>query len=84
MKYASVISGCESLLKTFLCTLYIELLKILVFIAGSIPWFLVAELFKQGPRPIATSIAVAVNWFANFIVGLCFLPLTVSFSLYLK
>lgn len=37
-----------------------------------------AELFGQGPRPIATSIAVAVNWMANFIVSLAFLPLTVS------
>lgn len=43
---------------------------------GSIPWFLVAELFGQGARPIATSIAVAVNWSANFVVGLGFLPLT--------
>jgi SP family facilitated glucose transporter-like MFS transporter 1 len=45
---------------------------------GSIPWFLVSELFSQGARPIATSIAVAVNWSANFIVGLSFLPLLVS------
>ncbi|XP_076318380.1 solute carrier family 2, facilitated glucose transporter member 1-like isoform X2 [Tachypleus tridentatus] len=42
---------------------------------GSIPWFLVTELFGQGARAIATSIAVAVNWSANFVVGLSFLPL---------
>ncbi len=42
---------------------------------GSIPWFLVSELFSQGARPMATSIAVAVNWIANFLVGLSFLPL---------
>ncbi|KAK8763732.1 solute carrier family 2, facilitated glucose transporter member 1-like [Amblyomma americanum] len=42
---------------------------------GSIPWFLVTELFGQGARPIATSLAVAVNWAANFLVGLAFLPL---------
>ncbi|XP_076320382.1 solute carrier family 2, facilitated glucose transporter member 1-like isoform X1 [Tachypleus tridentatus] len=42
---------------------------------GSIPWFLVGELFGQGARAIATSIAVAVNWSANFVVGLSFLPL---------
>ncbi|KAH6931836.1 hypothetical protein HPB50_000901 [Hyalomma asiaticum] len=42
---------------------------------GSIPWFLVTELFGQGARPIATSLAVAVNWAANFVVGLAFLPL---------
>ena len=45
---------------------------------GSIPWFLVSELFAQSARPTATSIAVAVNWTANFIVGVSFLPLAVS------
>ncbi|XP_054709972.1 solute carrier family 2, facilitated glucose transporter member 1-like [Uloborus diversus] len=42
---------------------------------GPIPWFFVQELFGQGARPLATSIAVTVNWAANFIVGLGFLPL---------
>ncbi|XP_074097017.1 solute carrier family 2, facilitated glucose transporter member 1 isoform X2 [Cotesia typhae] len=42
---------------------------------GSIPWFLVSELFNQSARPIATSIAIAVNWGANFIVSYSFLPL---------
>ncbi|XP_028967740.1 solute carrier family 2, facilitated glucose transporter member 1 [Galendromus occidentalis] len=42
---------------------------------GSIPWFLVGELFGQGARPLATSLSVAVNWTANFLVGMCFLPL---------
>lgn len=43
---------------------------------GSIPWFLVAELFPSSARPLASSIAVSVNWLANFIVSLCFLPLS--------
>ncbi|XP_074601458.1 solute carrier family 2, facilitated glucose transporter member 1-like isoform X3 [Brevipalpus obovatus] len=42
---------------------------------GSIPWFLVGELFGSNARGLATSIAVAVNWGANFMVGLLFLPL---------
>ncbi|XP_001950963.1 solute carrier family 2, facilitated glucose transporter member 1 isoform X2 [Acyrthosiphon pisum] len=42
---------------------------------GSIPWFLVSELFNSSARPLATSIAVGVNWTANFVVGLGFLPL---------
>ncbi|GAB6021078.1 hypothetical protein CHUAL_003712 [Chamberlinius hualienensis] len=42
---------------------------------GSIPWFLVSELFGQGARSLATSIAVTVNWLANSIVGIAFLPL---------
>lgn len=43
---------------------------------GSIPWFLVSELFPSNARPLASSIAVAVNWLANFTVSLCFLPLS--------
>ena len=45
---------------------------------GSIPWFYVAELFAQGPRSAAVSVAVAVNWSANFTVGLFFPLLNVS------
>ncbi|KAH1003778.1 glucose transporter type 1 isoform X7 [Dendroctonus ponderosae] len=39
---------------------------------GSIPWMITAELFSQGPRPAAMSIAVLVNWMANFLVGIVF------------
>ncbi|KAG1661111.1 Glucose transporter type 1 [Nymphon striatum] len=42
---------------------------------GSIPWMITAELFSQGPRPAAMSIAVLVNWSANFIVGITFPPI---------
>merc|ERR1712062_176957 len=37
---------------------------------GSIPWFFVTELFTQGARGMATSVAVVTNWTANFLVGL--------------
>lgn len=39
---------------------------------GPIPWFIVAELFSQGPRPSAIAVAGFCNWTANFIVGMCF------------
>lgn len=53
----------------------ISLLVFVVFFAlgpGSIPWMITAELFAQGPRPAAMSIAVLVNWSTNFAVGLSF------------
>ncbi|XP_051574987.1 solute carrier family 2, facilitated glucose transporter member 3 isoform X3 [Myxocyprinus asiaticus] len=39
---------------------------------GPIPWFIVAELFAQGPRPAAIAVAGCSNWTANFLVGLLF------------
>uniref|UniRef100_H0X828 Solute carrier family 2, facilitated glucose transporter member 3 n=1 Tax=Otolemur garnettii TaxID=30611 RepID=H0X828_OTOGA len=51
---------------------------ILVFVAffeigpGPIPWFIVAELFSQGPRPAAVAVAGCSNWTSNFLVGLLF------------
>ncbi|RWS05689.1 solute carrier family 2: facilitated glucose transporter member 1-like isoform X3 [Dinothrombium tinctorium] len=63
---------------------YISIVAVFAFVImfatgpGSIPWFLVAELFGAGARAVATSIAVAVNWSANFVVGLAFLPLMES------
>ncbi|XP_037702566.1 solute carrier family 2, facilitated glucose transporter member 3 [Choloepus didactylus] len=51
---------------------------IMVFVAffeigpGPIPWFIVAELFSQGPRPAAVAVAGCSNWTSNFLVGLLF------------
>merc|ERR1711934_1349554 len=60
---------------------YVAIVAVITFIVGfatgpgSIPWFFVTELFAQAGRPTATSIAVVVNWTANFLVGLGFSPL---------
>merc|ERR1712223_1787245 len=53
----------------------VSVLFYVVFFAvgpGSIPWMITAELFSQGPRPAAMSVAVLVNWSANFFVGIGF------------
>ncbi|CAH1788379.1 unnamed protein product [Owenia fusiformis] len=60
---------------------YISITCALIFVVffavgpGSIPWMLAQELFSQGPRPVAVSIGVVINWLANFVVGLSFPPL---------
>uniref|UniRef100_A0A8C7ZAL2 Solute carrier family 2 member 1a n=1 Tax=Oryzias sinensis TaxID=183150 RepID=A0A8C7ZAL2_9TELE len=57
---------------------YVSIAAIFSFVAffeigpGPIPWFIVAELFSQGPRPAAIAVAGLSNWSANFLVGLCF------------
>ncbi|VDQ03822.1 unnamed protein product [Trichobilharzia regenti] len=45
---------------------------------GSIPWFLVSELFIQENRDAAVTISVATNWMCNTIVALVFPQLIVS------
>lgn len=63
---------------------YISMLAIFGFVAffeigpGPIPWFFVAELFSQGPRPAAMAVAGFSNWTANFIIGMCFQYVAVS------
>uniref|UniRef100_A0A673LT16 Solute carrier family 2 member 1a n=1 Tax=Sinocyclocheilus rhinocerous TaxID=307959 RepID=A0A673LT16_9TELE len=57
---------------------YVSIVAIFSFVAffeigpGPIPWFIVAELFSQGPRPSAIAVAGFSNWFANFLVGMSF------------
>uniref|UniRef100_A0A8C4EAL9 Solute carrier family 2 member 1 n=1 Tax=Dicentrarchus labrax TaxID=13489 RepID=A0A8C4EAL9_DICLA len=57
---------------------YLSIVAIFAFVAffeigpGPIPWFIVAELFSQGPRPSAFAVAGFSNWTANFIVGMGF------------
>ncbi|XP_014612181.1 PREDICTED: solute carrier family 2, facilitated glucose transporter member 1-like isoform X1 [Polistes canadensis] len=67
---------------------YLSVLLVILFVVlfatgpGSIPWFLVSELFNQSARPAATSIAIAVNWTANFVVSIGFLPLQEALGAY--
>ncbi|XP_075440358.1 LOW QUALITY PROTEIN: solute carrier family 2, facilitated glucose transporter member 4-like [Ascaphus truei] len=57
---------------------YLSMVAIFGFVAffeigpGPIPWFIVAELFSQGPRPAAMAIAGCTNWTANFFIGMGF------------
>uniref|UniRef100_A0A8C8SD40 Major facilitator superfamily (MFS) profile domain-containing protein n=1 Tax=Pelusios castaneus TaxID=367368 RepID=A0A8C8SD40_9SAUR len=57
---------------------YISIVSIFGFVAffeigpGPIPWFIVAELFSQGPRPAAVAVAGCSNWTSNFLVGMLF------------
>lgn len=67
---------------------YISIVLVILFVVmfatgpGSIPWFLVTEVFAQNARPMASSIAVAVNWTAAFVVGLGFLPIAEALGPY--
>jgi len=57
---------------------YLSIVSVVLYIVffatgpGAIPWFMVAELFSQGPRSAAVSVSVLVNWFCNFLVGITY------------
>ncbi|CAL8273441.1 unnamed protein product [Merluccius merluccius] len=57
---------------------YVSMSAIFLFVSffeigpGPIPWFIVAELFSQGPRPAAIALAGLCNWTSNFIIGMTF------------
>lgn len=76
-----LLTVCLALKATATWIAYISIILVIMFVVmfatgpGSIPWFLVTELFAQGARAMATSVAVTVNWTANFVVGLGFLPI---------
>lgn len=63
---------------------YVSIAAVFAFVAmfemgpGPIPWFIVAELFSQGPRPAAMAVAGCSNWTANFLVGISFPKLQVG------
>jgi hypothetical protein len=57
---------------------YVSIICVITYVIGfaigigSIPQFIGAELFKQGPRPPAMSFAGLLNWVCNFLVGITF------------
>ncbi|XP_061922163.1 solute carrier family 2, facilitated glucose transporter member 4-like [Entelurus aequoreus] len=75
---AIIMTIALSLLDSVPSMSYVSMLAIFGFVAffevgpGPIPWFFVAELFSQGPRPAAMAVAGCSNWTANFLVGMCF------------
>ena len=91
LTYVSLLDRCQSEISCISqasvpAMSYLAIVAVILFVVGfatgpgSIPWFFVTELFAQSGRPTATSIAVTVNWSANFLVGLAFVPLQVIFQ----
>ncbi|XP_017754666.1 PREDICTED: solute carrier family 2, facilitated glucose transporter member 1-like isoform X1 [Eufriesea mexicana] len=84
----ALLSICLAFADTSRTAAYFSIVLVIMFVVlfatgpGSIPWFLVSELFNQSARPAATSVAIAVNWTANFIVSIGFLPLQEALGAY--
>ncbi|KAM4631446.1 solute carrier family 2, facilitated glucose transporter member 3a [Polymixia lowei] len=78
MAISAVLMTISLLLKDLPGVSYMAIVAVMLFVAmfelgpGPIPWFIVAELFSQGPRPAAMAVAGCSNWTANFLVGISF------------
>ncbi|XP_060948497.1 solute carrier family 2, facilitated glucose transporter member 3a [Limanda limanda] len=79
MAVAAVLMTISLLLQKDIAAMsYLAIAAVMMFVAmfemgpGPIPWFIVAELFSQGPRPAAMAVAGCCNWTANFLVGMSF------------
>lgn len=78
MAISALLMTIALLLKHIESLSYLSIGAVFAFVAmfemgpGPIPWFIVAELFSQGPRPAAMAVAGFSNWTANFIVGISF------------
>ncbi|KAJ8334367.1 hypothetical protein SKAU_G00400060 [Synaphobranchus kaupii] len=78
MAVSALLMTIALLLKQFPSLSYLSIVAVFAFVAmfemgpGPIPWFIVAELFSQGPRPAAMAVAGCSNWTANFLVGISF------------
>ncbi|XP_037641435.1 solute carrier family 2, facilitated glucose transporter member 3 isoform X2 [Sebastes umbrosus] len=76
--FALIMTISLSLVKTSPNLSYLAIVAVFGFVAsfemgpGPIPWFIVAELFSQGPRPAAMAVSGFSNWTANFLVGIGF------------
>ncbi|XP_039977878.1 solute carrier family 2, facilitated glucose transporter member 3a [Xiphias gladius] len=78
MAVSALVMTISLLLKDIATMSYVAIMAVMLFVAmfemgpGPIPWFIVAELFSQGPRPAAMAVAGCCNWTANFLVGISF------------
>uniref|UniRef100_A0A3P9LVM4 Solute carrier family 2, facilitated glucose transporter member 3 n=1 Tax=Oryzias latipes TaxID=8090 RepID=A0A3P9LVM4_ORYLA len=78
MAISALVMTISLSLKTNESLSYLAIVAVFGFVAsfemgpGPIPWFIVAELFSQGPRPAAMAVSGCSNWTANFLVGLGF------------
>lgn len=67
---------------------YVAIVMIYIFVSGfsigpgSIPWFIVAEMFTQENRDAAVGLTGSINWLLNIIVGLVFPQLIIYIRIY--
>lgn len=73
-------SNVLALTKLFACMLFVGSYAMSI---GCLFWLLIAELFPMHVKARAMGLMTAINWFANFLVVLAFLPMLTAFGVQL-
>ncbi|KAJ2623224.1 hypothetical protein GGF44_005336 [Coemansia sp. RSA 1694] len=84
--YRDLTTSCESITTRDKAGTWMALASLIFYVAfyavglGNVPWLVQSEIFAQGIRSKAGSIATATNWTSNFIVSVTFLTMTLHIT----
>ncbi|KAJ2006551.1 hypothetical protein H4R26_001316 [Coemansia thaxteri] len=84
--YGDLTENCESISARDKAGTWLALASLIFYVAlyavglGNVPWLVQSEIFGQGIRSKAGSIATATNWVSNFIVSVTFLTMTLHIT----
>ncbi|KAJ1898079.1 hypothetical protein LPJ66_002977 [Kickxella alabastrina] len=77
---------CESITSQDKAGTWLALASLIFYVAlyavglGNVPWLVQSEIFAQGIRSKAGSLATATNWVSNFIISVTFLTMTLHIT----
>ncbi|KAJ2855685.1 hypothetical protein J3B02_002039, partial [Coemansia erecta] len=84
--YSDLTDACESVTTRDRVGTWLALASLIFYVAlyavglGNVPWLIQSEIFAQGIRSKAGSLATATNWVSNFIISVTFLTMTLHIT----
>ncbi|KAJ2722852.1 hypothetical protein GGI07_003039 [Coemansia sp. Benny D115] len=84
--YDDLTDLCESVTGRDRAGTWLALASLIFYVAlyavglGNVPWLVQSEIFAQGIRSKAGSIATATNWVSNFVISVTFLTMTLHIT----
>ncbi|KAJ2347648.1 hypothetical protein GGF43_004710, partial [Coemansia sp. RSA 2618] len=84
--YSDLTDNCEPVNGRDKAGTWLALASLIFYVAlyavglGNVPWLIQSEIFAQGIRSKAGSIATATNWVSNFIISVTFLTMTLHIT----
>ncbi|KAJ2780628.1 hypothetical protein GGI15_003478 [Coemansia interrupta] len=85
-RFTDLTDACESVTTRDRAGTWLALASLIFYVAlyavglGNVPWLVQSEIFAQGIRSKAGSLATATNWVSNFIISVTFLTMTLHIT----